>query len=136
MDQGRMHLSDHLWSSTNQMSSNSVDLSLLAREAMLQRGLAPDFPPAAIEQSERLSGPAQNGSMADMRHLPWCSIDNDDSLDLDQLTVAEPLHADSVRIHVAVADVDALVPNGTPIDEHARQNTTSVYTPTRDRKSV
>jgi exoribonuclease-2 len=113
------------------MSSNSVDLSLLAREAMLQRGLAPDFPPAAIEQSERLSGPAQNGSMADMRHLPWCSIDNDDSLDLDQLTVAEPLHGDSVRIHVAVADVDALVPNGTPIDEHARQNTTSVYTPTR-----
>ena len=113
------------------MSSNSVDLSLLAREAMLQRGLAPDFPPAAIEQSERLSGPAQNGSMADMRHLPWCSIDNDDSLDLDQLTVAEPLHGDSVRIHVAVADVDALVPNGTPIDQHARQNTTSVYTPTR-----
>jgi len=113
------------------MSSNSVDLSLLAREAMLQRGLAPDFPPAAIEQSERLSGPAQNGSMADMRHLPWCSIDNDDSLDLDQLTVAEPLHGDSVRIHVAVADVDALVPSGTPIDEHARQNTTSVYTPTR-----
>jgi exoribonuclease-2 len=113
------------------MSSNSVDLSLLAREAMLQRGLAPDFPPAAIEQSERLSGPAQNGSMADMRHLPWCSLDNDDSLDLDQLTVAEPLHGDSVRIHVAVADVDALVPNGTPIDEHARQNTTSVYTPTR-----
>ena len=113
------------------MSSNSVDLSLLAREAMLQRGLAPDFPPAAVEQSERISGPAQNGSMADMRHLPWCSIDNDDSLDLDQLTVAEPLHGDSVRMHVAVADVDALVPNGTPIDEHARQNTTSVYTPTR-----
>src|SRR5262245_4309572 len=69
--------------------------------------------------------------MADMRRLPWCSIDNDDSLDLDQLTVAEPLHGDSVRIHVAVADVDALVPSGTPIDEHARQNTTSVYTPTR-----
>jgi exoribonuclease-2 len=112
------------------MSSNSVDLSLLAREAMLQRGLSPDFPPAAIEQSERLSGPAQNGSTADMRHLPWCSIDNDDSLDLDQLTFAEPLHGDSVRIHVAVADVDALVPNGTPIDEHARHNTTSVYTPT------
>jgi len=113
------------------MSSNSVDLSLLAREAMLQRGLAPDFPPAAIEQSERLPGPAQDGSIADMRHLAWCSIDNDDSLDLDQLTVAEPLHGDVVRIHVAVADVDALVPNGTPIDEHAKQNTTSVYTPTR-----
>jgi exoribonuclease-2 len=47
------------------------------------------------------------------------------------LTVAENVKKDAVRIHVAVADVDALVPKGTPIDEHARQNTTSVYTPTR-----
>ena len=113
------------------MSSDSIDLSLLAREAMLKRGLAPDFPRAAIEQSERLSSPAKDESLADMRHLPWCSIDNDDSLDLDQLTVAEQLDGDSVRIHVAVADVDALVPKGTPIDEHAWQNTTSVYTPTQ-----
>jgi exoribonuclease-2 len=98
---------------------------------MLKRGLAPDFPREALEQSERLSGPAQDESITDMRHLLWCSIDNDDSLDLDQLSVAERLGGDSVRIHVAVADVDALVPSGTPIDEHARQNTTSVYTPTR-----
>jgi exoribonuclease-2 len=112
------------------MSSHSIDLSLLAREAMLKRGLAPDFPRAAIEQSERLSGPAEDDSIADLRRLPWCSIDNDDSQDLDQLTVAENLDKDTVRIHVAVADVDALVPKGTPIDEHARQNTTSVYTPT------
>ena len=113
------------------MSSDSIDLALLAREAMLKRGMAPDFPRAAIEQSERLSGPAQDESTTDLRRLPWCSIDNDDSLDLDQLTVAEHLDNDEVRIHVAVADVDALVPKGTPIDEHARQNTTSVYTPTR-----
>jgi VacB/RNase II family 3'-5' exoribonuclease len=113
------------------MSSDPIDLSLLAREAMLKRGLAPDFPRAALEQSERLSGPAQDESITDMRRLPWCSIDNDDSLDLDQLSVAERLDGESVRIHVAVADVDALVPSGTPIDEHARQNTTSVYTPTR-----
>jgi exoribonuclease-2 len=112
-------------------SSDSTDLALLAHDAMLKRGMSPDFPRAAIEQSERLSGPAQDESTADLRRLPWCSIDNDDSLDLDQLTVAEPLAREEVRIHVAVADVDALVPKGTPIDEHARQNTTSVYTPAR-----
>src|SRR5688572_20129794 len=112
-------------------SLDSIDLSLLAREAMLNRGLAPDFPPAAIEQAERLSGPAQDDAVADRRHLSWCSIDNDDSLDLDQLTVAERLKGNSVRIHIAVADVDALVRKGSPVDEHARHNTTSVYTPTR-----
>ena len=62
-----------------------------------------------------------------MRDLLWCSIDNDDSRDLDQLTVAEALPADSVKMFVAVADVDAIVKD-TALDDHARQNTTSVYT--------
>ncbi len=64
----------------------------------------------------------------DLRHLLWASIDNDDSLDLDQLTVAEALPDMKVKVFVAVADVDALVKKGSAIDEHARQNTTSVYT--------
>jgi exoribonuclease-2 len=63
-----------------------------------------------------------------MRSLLWCSIDNDDSRDLDQLTVAEQLPDGNVRAIVAVADVDAIVKKGTPIDDHARHNTTSVYT--------
>ena len=63
-----------------------------------------------------------------MRNLLWASIDNDDSRDLDQLTVAEAMPADKVKILVAIADVDAVVKNGSAIDEHARHNTTSVYT--------
>lgn len=55
------------------------------------------------------------------------SIDNDDSRDLDQLTVAETLPGDAVKILVAVADVDALVKDGSALDAHARHNTTSVY---------
>src|SRR5437899_2626870 len=69
-----------------------------------------------------------DASIRDLRGLIWCSIDNDDSRDLDQLTVAEDLGGGNVRAMVAVADVDALVKKGTPIDDHARQNTTSVYT--------
>ena len=61
----------------------------------------------------------------------WCSIDNDDSRDLDQLTASEVLPQGVVRIRVAIADVDALVPVGSPIDAHARTNTTSVYTSAR-----
>ena len=66
--------------------------------------------------------------LADLRELLWCSIDNDDSRDLDQLTVAEPLAGGKTKILVAVADVDALVAADSPIDLHARHNTTSVYT--------
>jgi exoribonuclease-2 len=64
-----------------------------------------------------------------LRDRLWVSIDNDDSRDLDQLTVAEPLAAGRVRILVAVADVDALVRRDSAIDGHASHNTTSVYTP-------
>ena len=113
------------------MPSEHFDLSLLAHDAMLKRGLEPEFPADAIEQAEHFAGPAQGVSIRDQRQLLWCSIDNDDSRDLDQLTVAETLDAGSVRIYVAVADVDALVAKASPLDKHAQINTTSVYTPTR-----
>ncbi len=58
----------------------------------------------------------------------WASIDNDDSRDLDQLSVAVPVAGGAVKILVAVADVDAIVKAGGAIDGHARVNTTSVYT--------
>jgi len=63
-----------------------------------------------------------------MRNSLWASIDNDDSRDLDQLSVAEALPDDKVKVLVAVADVDSLVKNGSAIDDHARHNTTSIYT--------
>jgi VacB/RNase II family 3'-5' exoribonuclease len=110
--------------------AKSRDLAALAREAMLERGLEPDFPPAAIAQAQRLRAPAVD-HIPDHRNLPWCSIDNDDSRDLDQLTVGEPVDGGAARILVAIADVDALVAMGTPLDEHAQHNTSSVYTPAR-----
>lgn len=106
-------------------------LRAIARRVMLERGLAPDFSPEALAEVARLGGPAAqaDASTRDLRALAWCSIDNDDSRDLDQLTVAEALAEGAARIFVAIADVDALVRKQCAIDEHARQNTTSVYTP-------
>jgi len=108
----------------------SSDLAALAREAMIERGLEPDFPPAAIAQAQRLRAPEVE-DIPDQRHLPWCSIDNDDSRDLDQLTVGELVDDGAARILVAIADVDALVAMGSPLDEHAQHNASSVYTPAR-----
>jgi exoribonuclease-2 len=107
------------------------DLVEIARQAMADRGLASDFPAAARQQVEALHGPARASGLPDLTGQPWCSIDNDDSLDLDQLSVARSMPGESTRIFVAVADVDALVEKGSPIDGHARQNTTSVYTAAR-----
>jgi len=105
-------------------------LQRIARQAMLERGLLPDFSREALAELDRIPDPATLAwtKARDLRELPWASIDNDDSRDLDQLTAAENLPGGAVKILVAIADVDALVKKGSAIDGHARQNTTSVYT--------
>ena len=107
------------------------DLRAIARRAMANRGLESNFPADAIRQLDAIPGPARESTAAvrDLRALLWCSIDNDSSRDLDQLTVAERLPDRRTKVLVAIADVDALVRSGSPIDRHAAANTTSVYTP-------
>ncbi len=104
-------------------------LRQIAHRVMRERGLEPDFSPAALAQVAGLAAAAPAGDgVRDLRALPWCSIDNDDSTDLDQLSVAEPATGVRVQVLVAVADVDALVEQGVG-DRRARPtNTTSVYT--------
>src|SRR5579859_597958 len=112
-------------------ADSKIDLlKTVARRAMLARGLQPDFSDAALREAAALKAAATSAESAirDLRALLWCSIDNDDSRDLDQLSVAAPLANGTTRILIAVADVDALVRRGSAIDEHARTNTTSVYT--------
>ncbi len=106
----------------------------LADRAMVERGLLPDFSAAVMAEVRRLDAwpgdgvPTDEAGVVDLTALPWCSIDNDTSRDLDQLTVADTRDAGRVTIRVAVADVDVLVTRGSALDAHARQNTTSVYT--------
>ena len=98
---------------------------------MLERGFEPDFPAAAAAQAQAAIEPGRSAdAQRDVRSLLWCSIDNDDSRDLDQLSVAAP-RGDDTGILIAIADVDALVPRGCAVDAHAAINTTSVYTAAR-----
>ncbi|HEY3886893.1 MAG TPA: RNB domain-containing ribonuclease [Vicinamibacterales bacterium] len=107
--------------------SQKHELEQIARSAMRTYGLDPDFPAATLAQLQGPT-PALPPDLRDLRSLPWSSIDNDESRDLDQIEVciADPA---PVRVLVGVADVDRLVPKGSPLDAHANQNTTSVYTP-------
>ena len=111
--------------------TSSFDLWAIAHDEMLKRGLLPDFSPAVIAETKLITqaASASGAAIRDLRGLLWASIDNDDSRDLDQLSVAEPMNGGAVKILVAIADVDALVMKDSAIDGHAWTNTTSVYTP-------
>lgn len=105
------------------------DLAARARRAMREEGFDPDFPPAVGQQLRH--SPAlqehENG-VRDLRDLPWSSIDNRESRDLDQIEVCERLPNGNIRLRVGIADVDSRVPEGSPVDLHAANNGCSVYT--------
>jgi exoribonuclease-2 len=99
--------------------------------AMKKNGFEPDFSSAVMSEIRSLDDPSDNPltpGVRDMRALLWSSVDNRESRDLDQIEVAERLPDGSTRIRIGVADVEGLVPIGSPADQHAAVNTTSVYT--------
>ena len=114
-------------------SNNRADLAQIAKQAMIDRGLEPEFSPAVEHEMAAIGSPSleTGGGIRDLTALLWCSIDNDDSRDLDQLSVSESLADGAIKILVAIADVDTLVKKGTAIDDHAHNNTCSVYTAAR-----
>src|SRR5678809_890942 len=113
------------------MTDAPIDLKARAHRAMVEAGFRPDFPPAVVQEVRTLrqngqkNGPA---SLRDLRSLLWSSIDNDSSRDLDQIEYVERLSNGDVRVLVGIADVDAFVPKHSAIDQHAAQQTTTVYT--------
>ena len=111
-------------------NANRIALQQIARRAMISRGLAPEFPIGVIAELRVITSAAtcKPAQAKDMSGLCWCSVDNEDSLDLDQLTYAEQLPDNKVRLLIAIADVDALVTPQSNIDHHAWQNTASIYT--------
>ncbi len=104
--------------------SHDIDMVQVARRVLQENGFATAFP-AGIEASVPTSPP--EAAARDLRDRSWSSIDNDDSLDLDQIELAEE-DGDAVRVLVGIADVDAFVPKGSPIDRAAAANTCSLYT--------
>jgi exoribonuclease-2 len=112
--------------------SSSINLAAVARQVMRARGFAPDFSPETQRQLADITAHpprlAPSDKVRDLRNLLWSSVDNDTSKDLDQIEVAERLPNGDVKVMIGIADVDAFVPKGSPIDQHAERETTSVYT--------
>lgn len=109
-----------------------VDLKRIARDAMSRYGFRPDFPHYVTHEVDRLKesflvSRRQEG-VRDLRDLLWSSIDNFDSLDLDQLGLCERGPRQEILVRIAIADVDLFVPKGSKTDLHAAENGNSVYT--------
>jgi exoribonuclease-2 len=103
-----------------------VDLVQIARRVLLENGFAPDEPPGL---NDSIPAEIPVGGIRDLTNLAWSSIDNEESRDLDQIEVAEPVAgSDAIRVRIGIADVDAFVPKGSPVDLRAAANTTSLYT--------
>ena len=101
-----------------------------AAQAMTENGFEPDLPPAALDQLHEIEQtiPSVAADIRDLRAMLWSSIDNATSRDLDQIEWAEALPNGDIRVLVGIADVDSVVPKGSPIDQHASRNTVTVYT--------
>jgi len=108
--------------------SQRHQLEAIARRAMRDHGFEPDFSAAAQAQADAGQVHGGGSALRDLRDLPWSSIDNDDSRDLDQIEVCIAERG-RTRLLVGIADVDVVVTKDSPVDAHAKTNTTSVYTP-------
>src|SRR6266700_6772537 len=115
----------------NQSLMDSLDLSAIAHQAMIDAGFVPDVPPSVLADLRSLESQRQtavaDSSTQDLRSLLWSSIDERKSRDLDQVEYAERLPNGDICVRVGIANVDALVQKGSAIDAHAAENGTSVY---------
>lgn len=111
------------------------DLAQAALDEMHEAGFRPEFGPGIaaqvneIRESLRTEFSRQQPGVGvpDLRSLAWSSIDNDTSRDLDQIEVAEQVPG-GIRLHVAIGDVARAVEKDSPIDQHAKAQTQTIYT--------
>jgi ribonuclease R len=117
------------------MARHSAQINLydIAAEVVRDAGFITSHPRDVLDELETLAADndRSRGAATDLRHLAWCSIDNDDSRDLDQVQCAERLDGECIRLLVGIADVDEHVRLGSAIDRFAAHNATSVYTGVR-----
>ena len=120
---------------SNGNGEHNFDLAAAALQDLHKAGFKPEFSPEAVAQVKSLSAhrPAAVSSpgVDDLRDRDWSSIDNDTSRDLDQIEVAERVPG-GIRLHVAIADVAAMVAQDSAIDQHAAAQTQTVYTAVRN----
>ncbi len=86
-----------------------IDLKIIAGNAMRKYGFEPRFPDSVVREVNALPAtmlPVDQKEVKDLRMLLWSSIDNHDSMDLDQLEYCERGQNGEIQVKIAIADVD------------------------------
>jgi len=108
-----------------------VDLKSIAYDAMVKYGFEPYFSKPTLTEVQLITEKRIEPwppETQDLRSLLWSSIDNIDSMDLDQIEYCEPGKNGEIHVKIAIADVDYFVHKDSHTDRHASHNGTSVYT--------
>jgi ribonuclease R len=94
-------------------------------------GLPKSFPPAVLRELEQVEARGESAEeRLDLRAVPFVTIDPLRARDHDDAVFAER-SGPGFRLHVAIADVSAFVPEGGALDREARRRANSVYLPDR-----
>jgi VacB/RNase II family 3'-5' exoribonuclease len=113
------------------MNRHAVDMQAIARNAMNKYGFSSSFTQPVLDEVNAIQGrifAEGDKDCRDLRDLLWSSIDNWDSMDLDQLEYCEKGPGEEIHVWIAIADVDLYVPKNSQADKYGTHNGTSVYT--------
>ncbi len=108
--------------------NDTFDVHAVARRVLAENGFEADSREARAEAARIEPRVVASDGVRDMQGVPWSSIDNAESRDLDQIEAIEELAGGAAKIYVGIADVDAYVRPKSALDAHAALNTTSLYT--------
>ncbi|MBS2013257.1 MAG: RNB domain-containing ribonuclease [Deltaproteobacteria bacterium] len=111
------------------MSRHDDDMVSIARNVAMREGFVVEAPAEVMHSIRTLIEQPDDGdrSVVDERGLPWTSIDNRESTDLDQVEASVRRDDGSIEVKIGIADVDIYVPKGSAGDRYAASNTTSLY---------
>jgi len=105
-----------------------ADADLAIERCVARHGLRSFFSPEIEASAAQFAAAPRAGTRRDLRDIPTVTIDALSTRDIDDALAVLPAGPDgALRVLVSIADVDAFVPEGSPVDEEARLRGTSVY---------
>lgn len=95
---------------------------------LVRHGVRTRYDEALLREAEQTSFEVTPEGRRDLRHLTTLTIDAASTRDIDDALAVLPAGPEgALRVFVSIADVDAFVPAGSPLDLEARARATSVY---------
>jgi ribonuclease R len=106
--------------------AQGADLGL--ERCVVRHGIRATFSEEILAAARAAAAAPDLGDRRDLRDVPTVTIDSASTTDIDDaLSVIPPGPDGALRVLVSIADVDAFVPEGSPMDVEAKLRGTSVY---------